>query len=776
MQRHASSVRLGNGLQINMISDPAATRSAALMQVDAGSYHEPLTWPGLAHLLEHMLFRGSERFPALEGLMNWTPSQGGRLNATTQATRTCFFFEVGPEQFDTGVDRLIDMLIAPLLATEALDQEADIIDAEYQLLRTEGETLCEAAQQQAFDGIAAMHRFHIGSRAGFGEDMAVLRSALQQFHQRHYNAANMTLWLQGPQSPEQLRTMAEEYGARIAKADNHPPPAVSQAVPIGDRTLDLPGAPQLRLTFALNQPPATQRHWLRLLECLLLDEAPGSLMAWLRAEEYCDAARLIHATCGEACSLLTLAFTVIRGTAAEAAAIEAALFGWLEQLTGLTERQREHYSCLANRAFDRLAPLEQLRANAFGLPPVQATDPWAKQIAMLSSASMSRLSVRPGAGGEVTEYRGLPLKLTVFHPESASPATARFTFFPVAAVSPHNAPPPVGQVPLKHLPHDEGSPVLLLRPAPDVLFEPQRGYLLQSALRTLAAELAHQDGHLSVERHQGVWLLQLAGEEALIYRAVNAINHRLAAMSPAMQRDATRTFQRAQAREQGDIAIRRLLAQLPAALSVGLTPDRVSWQATLVGGNEVLRQGLAHLLSDFPEPIVTAGEYRIRTPAERVALSESGDENTRLLFYPLPETSASARWALQLLAQIYAPRYFQRLRVERNIGYVVHCAYYRCVDVEGIFFALQSPKYTIAQLDHYTAAFLQQMKLELAQLSDGELAAARNILLRRHSRGSDPGFQYARENVLENNPLPEYLEQINRDILSFWHRRIFASF
>ncbi|WP_346828297.1 pyrroloquinoline quinone biosynthesis protein PqqF [Serratia inhibens] len=776
MGRHAASVRLGNGLRVNLISDPAATRAAALMQVEAGSYHEPLAWPGLAHLLEHMLFRGSERFQAREGLMNWAPSQGGRLNATTHATRTFFFFEIGPEQFDAGIDRLIDMLIAPLLATDALDQEADIIDAEYQLLRTEGETLCEAAQQQAFDGIAAMHRFHIGSRAGFGEDMAVLRSALQQFHQRHYNAANMTLWLQGPQSPDQLRAMAEEYGARIAKGIRHPLSAVSHTVPLGDRTLDLPGAPQLRLTFALNQQPATQRQWLRLLECLLLDEAPGGLMAWLRAEEYSDAVRLIHATCGEGCSLLTLAFTVIQGTTAEAAAIEAALFSWLEQLAGLTGHHLEHYSRLANRAFDRLAPLDQLRANAFGLPPVQATDHWAEQIAMLASASMSRLSVRPDAGGEVTEYRGLPLKLTLFHPESPPPATVRFTFFPVDVASPHSATPPVGRATLKHLPNDEGSPVLLLRPAPDVLFEEQRGYLLQSALRTLAAELAHQDGHLSVERHQGVWVLQLAGEDALMCRAVTAINRRLAAISPAMQRDASRACQRAQAREQGDIAIRRLLAQLPAALSAGLTPDRVSWQATLVGGNEVLRQRLAHLLNDFPEPIVPAGEYRIRTPAERVALAESGDENARLLFYPLPETSAAARWALQLLAQLYASRYFQRLRVDQNIGYVVHCAYYRCVDVEGIFFALQSPKYTVAQMDHYTAAFLQQMKLELAQISDGELAAARNILLRRHSRGSDPGFQYARENAFENNPLPEYLEQLSRDALSFWHRRIFASF
>lgn len=58
--------------------------------------------PGLAHLLEHMLFRGSVNFSAQDGLMGWTPAVGGRLNATTQATQTAFFFEVGAEQLAEG--------------------------------------------------------------------------------------------------------------------------------------------------------------------------------------------------------------------------------------------------------------------------------------------------------------------------------------------------------------------------------------------------------------------------------------------------------------------------------------------------------------------------------------------------------------------------------------------------------------------------------------------------------------------------------------------------
>ncbi|MFZ4460850.1 hypothetical protein, partial [Enterococcus gallinarum] len=66
---------------------------------------------------------------------------------------------------------------------------------------------------------------------------------------------------------------------------------------------------------------------------------------------------------------------------------------------------------------------------------------------------------------------------------------------------------PSGLAPLRHLLPGEAQPVLLLRPAPSSRFSDGQAYGLQAALRTGAAELAHREGHLSFERHQGVWLL-----------------------------------------------------------------------------------------------------------------------------------------------------------------------------------------------------------------------------------------------------------------------------
>lgn len=64
--RDYSLFRHDSGLHCLLISDPAASQATAVLQVDAGSHDEPLERPGLAHLLEHLLFMGSEAHPEPE--------------------------------------------------------------------------------------------------------------------------------------------------------------------------------------------------------------------------------------------------------------------------------------------------------------------------------------------------------------------------------------------------------------------------------------------------------------------------------------------------------------------------------------------------------------------------------------------------------------------------------------------------------------------------------------------------------------------------------------
>lgn len=771
MKYGADAWRLASGMRINAISDPSATRAAALLLVDTGSVHEPAEWPGLAHLLEHLLFRGSANVAAGDGLMSWVQSVGGKVNASTQAVQTAFFFEASAEHLAGGLDRLSDMLAAPGLADRDIAQEIEVIDAEYRLLRDDPETCCQAAERQMFKGIAALRRFHIGSRETFGTDIPRLQRALRQFHQRRFRPAGMTLWLHGPQPLSQLHALAECFGAPFAPADAPANDASGTLSPAEELTLSLPVAPQLRLVFSLE--PEGDRGWLRRLERLVRDDAPGGLMAHLRAHAECDGVRLAHALCSENSMLVSFIFTLNTGSPTDIANIESALLAWLQHLRRLSPLQREHYGQLANRDFARLTLLDQLRARAFGLPPVEQHDSWDRHITALLAAPRRRLAVLPESVGERCYAEGLPLTLSPFVSAPPTRTAGVFQFYPRPEALP--APPlPRERARLLHLADAGSEPVLLLRPAPFTRFTECQAARLHAGLRAGAAEIAHYGGHLGLVCHQDRWLLELSGRESVLSYGLSLINPALNVQTPALLSEASRSLSRSRKQQQSDIAIRRLLAQLPEALvSPGNTPPH--WHATLVGGDKRLKTRLAHLLHDFPFAIEDDAQAPPAPPIPPVTLGESGAENALLQFYPLAGHDAQGRWALRVLATLYAPRYFRRLRVERSVGYVVQCAFHRSRGIEGLLFALQSPNYDPAQLRQLNDEFLLHMSRELPSfdLAERELA---HSTVSQHLRclSADPLLR-AREVALENRDGLETVSPLAIADLLYWHRLLFAA-
>ena len=143
------TVTLPGGLQATLVHQPQADRAAALVRVAAGSHHEPSRFPGLAHLLEHLLFYGGERYRNDERLMSWVQRQAGNVNATTLSRHSAFFFEVAAEDLADGVARLQEMLQAPLLLRDDIQREVAVIDAENGLIQQHELSRREAAVRHA---------------------------------------------------------------------------------------------------------------------------------------------------------------------------------------------------------------------------------------------------------------------------------------------------------------------------------------------------------------------------------------------------------------------------------------------------------------------------------------------------------------------------------------------------------------------------------------------------------------------------------------------------
>ncbi|WVM92716.1 insulinase family protein [Halopseudomonas pachastrellae] len=82
-QRDYRLYRAANGLLCLLIHDAHASQATAVYRVAAGSHAEPDDLPGLAHLLEHMLFMGSQRWPEPGSFPARVAEWGGRFNAST---------------------------------------------------------------------------------------------------------------------------------------------------------------------------------------------------------------------------------------------------------------------------------------------------------------------------------------------------------------------------------------------------------------------------------------------------------------------------------------------------------------------------------------------------------------------------------------------------------------------------------------------------------------------------------------------------------------------
>lgn len=124
-------IRLDNGLEALLISDPNATSSAAALSVETGSWHDPAEYPGMAHFCEHMLFMGSEKYPDESAIQKAVLDNGGQLNAYTKSDRTVYMFSNNHNTFNATFDIFAQFFISPLFKEDAVKRELNAVDQEF---------------------------------------------------------------------------------------------------------------------------------------------------------------------------------------------------------------------------------------------------------------------------------------------------------------------------------------------------------------------------------------------------------------------------------------------------------------------------------------------------------------------------------------------------------------------------------------------------------------------------------------------------------------------
>ncbi|MDH4652817.1 pyrroloquinoline quinone biosynthesis protein PqqF [Pseudomonas sp. BN606] len=727
-QQRSQDVHLANGLQGRLVYRPGTAMCAVLVDIEGGSHDEPAEYPGLAHFLEHLVFLGSRDFAPEQSLIPFVQRLGGRVNASTQARQTRFFCEVPATHLDQALARLMDMLANPLLATEAVWRERDVLQAEYSARTQDRQTLCEAALAWALAPGHPLADFHAGHAASLDLQSPAFLPTLRQFHREHYLPGHMRLTLVAPQSLEQQLELARRHGESLLAGKHLPVPGAPSLLPLREKRLrlGLPGGSEnLLLAFALEQQGAALEAAVAFLDSLIQDEAPGGLQARLGFLELSDGVkvRLSYAHRGQ--GLLLMDFDRVPG--ADCARLESEVLGWLAFLRaaapwpGVWEERLE----ILQRRIDRLEPLEV--AMAPGLPEQADVRSLLDE---MREERLIRLETSTSIGTPNVESAGFPLHLERLDVCSGAHSINRWQLPPanpyLSPTAPASAADPLLTL-LPELPDAPGQGALFLHWSPGGGGLPHGlAHGLQRALRPLlsAAALAEVEGELQVVR--GGLTLALQGEaRALRQVAGDALPILQApplwalAQGPRLQLSELR-------RQAGELPIRQLLQRLPGVL------DDASTEAPGVLDPESLARfwwrsrwqglGLGDVAVDADLPGLPAFPRRAAGGGRRTwhRLDVEG-EAALLLFYPLESLSAESEAAGRLLARILEPAFHQRLRGELQLGYALACGFRQFDGYRGVLFAVQSPCETVAGLYQHIQEFLLRQHERLSRLDQAQL-------------------------------------------------------
>ena len=209
-----SRATLDNGLRVVIVRSPLAPVVTTVVNYLVGSNEAPQGFPGTAHALEHMMFRGSSDLSA-DQLANVAAGMGGDFNADTQQTVTRYFFTAPKQDLDVAL-HIESIRMRDLLATDALwDHERGAIEQEVAGdLSDPEDVFYTKLLSSMFRGTPYEHDA-LGTRPSFDATTAAM---LKQFHDAWYAPNNAILVIVGDVDPAAtMATVKDLFDAIPAK-------------------------------------------------------------------------------------------------------------------------------------------------------------------------------------------------------------------------------------------------------------------------------------------------------------------------------------------------------------------------------------------------------------------------------------------------------------------------------------------------------------------------------------------------------------------------------
>jgi zinc protease len=241
----ASTFKLGNGMDVVVIPDHRVPVVTHMVWYRVGAAEDPWGTSGIAHFLEHLMFKSTGKLKSGE-FSRVITRLGGRDNAATTHDTTSYYQRVAKEHLREVMELEADRMVNLRLLEEEVRTERDVI-LEERRSNVDGSPLSVLSEQMAA-ALFANHPYHRPVLGWAGEMARLSLQDAAAFYHRYYAPNNAVLVVAGDVTPDEVRPLAEatygrnkangQFGRRLRPQD--PPDVVQRRLRLVDERAGTP--------------------------------------------------------------------------------------------------------------------------------------------------------------------------------------------------------------------------------------------------------------------------------------------------------------------------------------------------------------------------------------------------------------------------------------------------------------------------------------------------------------------------------------------------------
>lgn len=249
-----------NGMRVLILPQAAAPVVAFMVTYHVGSRNEAIGLTGATHFLEHLMFKGTERFHAKKGtsIFNTLQRVGARINATTWFDRTNYYEVLPTEHLDLAMEIEADRMRNALLDPADVESERTVILNEMDRGENDANRVL---YHQVWSAAFQAHPYHHPTIGWRGDVETVTADGLRHFYDRFYWPDNATATVIGDVPPEQALDLVERYfGGMAASREALAHEVTKEPAQRGERRVVIEQAGELgAVMIAFKSPPGLDR-------------------------------------------------------------------------------------------------------------------------------------------------------------------------------------------------------------------------------------------------------------------------------------------------------------------------------------------------------------------------------------------------------------------------------------------------------------------------------------------------------------------------------------